>query len=37
MALARRLETSGLGFVVAALPFVPTIPGTDIYTDQLWP
>ncbi len=37
VALARRLETSGLGFVVAALPFVPTIPGTDIYTDQLWP
>jgi hypothetical protein len=22
--------------VVAALPFIPTIPGTDTYTDQLW-
>jgi hypothetical protein len=32
----RRLEASGLGTVVAALPFIPTIPGTDIYTDQLW-
>jgi hypothetical protein len=32
----RRLESSGLGSVVAALPFVPTIPGTDTYTDQLW-
>jgi hypothetical protein len=33
----RRLEESGLGRVVAALPFIPTIPGTDTYTDQLWP
>jgi hypothetical protein len=32
----RRLEASGLGTVVAALPFIPTIPGTDTYTDQLW-
>jgi hypothetical protein len=32
----RRLEESGLGTVVAALPFVPTIPGTDTYTDKLW-
>src|ERR1039458_3358652 len=32
----RRLEESGLGRVVAALPFIPTIPGTDIYTDKLW-
>ncbi len=31
-----RLEESGLGRVVAALPFIPTIPGTDTYTDQLW-
>jgi hypothetical protein len=22
--------------VVAALPFIPTIPGTDTYTDKLW-
>ncbi len=32
----RRLAASGLGQVVAALPFKPTIPGTDTYTDQLW-
>jgi hypothetical protein len=22
--------------MVAALPFIPTIPGTDTYTDALW-
>jgi hypothetical protein len=32
----RRLEEAGMGTVVAALPFIPTIPGTDTYTDQLW-
>jgi hypothetical protein len=32
----RILEASGKGTVVAALPFVPTIPGTDNYTDRLW-
>jgi hypothetical protein len=32
-----RLQASGLGTVVAALPFIPTIPGTDTYTDKLWP
>jgi hypothetical protein len=26
----------GKGTVVAALPFIPTIPGTDTYTDKLW-
>ncbi len=30
------LEKSGKGRVVAALPFIPTIPGTDTYTDMLW-
>jgi hypothetical protein len=30
------LARSGLASVVTALPFVPTIPGTDTYTDQLW-
>jgi hypothetical protein len=30
------LEGSGRARVVAALPFIPTIPGTDTYTDQLW-
>ncbi len=32
----RRLEQAGKGTVVAALPFIPTIPGTDTYTDKLW-
>jgi hypothetical protein len=32
----RRVAESGLGTVVAALPFIPTIPGTDTYTDKLW-
>jgi hypothetical protein len=32
----RRLEGSGKGTVVAALPFIPTIAGTDTYTDKLW-
>jgi hypothetical protein len=31
------LEKSGKGTVVAALPFISTIPGTDTYTDMLWP
>ena len=26
----------GKGTVIAALPFIPTIPGTDTYTDKLW-
>ena len=30
------LEASGRGSVVAALPFIPTLPGTDKYTDELW-
>jgi len=30
------IESSGRGRVVAALPFIPTIPGTDTYTDALW-
>jgi hypothetical protein len=32
----RALETSGLGSMIGALGFLPTIPGTDTYTDQLW-
>jgi hypothetical protein len=32
----RRLEAAGKGAVVAALPFIPTIVGTDTYTDKLW-
>jgi hypothetical protein len=32
----QRLEAAGMGTVIAALPFIPTIPGTDTYTDKLW-
>ena len=31
----KQVEQSGRGRVVWASPFIPTIPGTDIYTDQL--
>lgn len=34
--LAARIEESGLATVRLAAPFVPTIPGTDTYCDQLW-
>lgn len=30
------LESSGKGRVIASLGFIPTIPGTDTYTDELW-
>ncbi len=33
----KTLEADGRGRVVAALAFVPTVPGTDTYTDRLWP
>ena len=33
---AKALEVSGLGSVVYASPFVPTVPGTDTYLDDLW-
>ena len=29
-------DGSGLGRILWASPFLPTLPGTDIYTDQLW-
>jgi hypothetical protein len=31
-----RIESAGLATVLAAVPFIPTIPGTDTYTDELW-
>jgi hypothetical protein len=31
-----RLRSDGLGDVLWAAPFIPTVPGTDIYADQLW-
>jgi len=33
--LAKAIEASGIGTVAFASPFIPTIPGTDTYTDQL--
>ncbi len=35
-AAAERLRADGIGEVLWTAPFVPTIPGTDTYTDQLW-
>lgn len=34
--LGEAIDASGLGRVVFAAPFVPTVPGTDRYTDELW-
>ena len=31
-----RVAESGLGRVSFAAPFIPTIPGSDRYTDELW-
>jgi hypothetical protein len=33
---AARVDESGLATVRLAAAFVPTVPGTDTYTDQLW-
>jgi hypothetical protein len=33
---AAQLERDGIGRILWTAPFVPTIPGTDTYTDQLW-
>ena len=33
---AARVDESGLATVRLVAPFIPTIPGTDTYTDQLW-
>ena len=35
-ALADTVAASGQGAVSYASPFLPTIVGTDTYTDQLW-
>jgi hypothetical protein len=35
-AFRKSVEADGRASVVAALPFVPTVPGTDTFTDQLW-
>jgi len=34
--LADRIHVGGHGHVSYAAPFIPTLPGTDTYTDQLW-
>ena len=33
---AAEVEASGLGRITWAAPFIPTIVGTDTYTDELW-
>ena len=33
---AKAFDASGLGQIVFASPWKPTLPGTDTYTDQLW-
>lgn len=35
-AAAEAINSSGLATVRLVAPFIPTIPGTDTYTDQLW-
>ncbi len=35
-AAAETLEREGMGEMLWTAPFIPTIPGTDTYTDQLW-
>ena len=35
-AFSEKLKASGRAEMVAALPFIPTLPGTDRYTDELW-
>jgi hypothetical protein len=34
--LGKELEGSGVGRVLFASPFLPTVPGTDRYTEELW-
>jgi hypothetical protein len=36
MERAKAVEREGVGRLVWSSPFIPTIPGTDTYTDQLW-
>lgn len=35
-ATSARMADGGIGEVLWSAPFIPTIPGTDTYTDQLW-
>jgi len=34
--LCTRVEDAGLGRLLLSAPFIPTVPGTDRYTDELW-
>jgi len=34
--LGERISDAGIGQIRFASPWIPTIPGTDTYTDQLW-
>jgi hypothetical protein len=34
--LVSRIEGEGLGRLLLSAPFIPTIPGTDRYADELW-
>jgi hypothetical protein len=34
--LEQTVKEGGRARVVWASPFIPTVPGTDTYTDQLW-
>ncbi len=34
--LSERVAAAGLGRLLFSAPFIPTIPGTDRYADQLW-
>ena len=33
---AEQLERDGVGRILWTAPFIPTIPGTDTYTAELW-
>jgi hypothetical protein len=33
---AARLRADGVGEMIWTAPFIPTVPGTDTFTDQLW-
>jgi hypothetical protein len=35
-AAADAIESDGVGEMLWTAPFIPTIPGTDTYSDQLW-
>lgn len=36
LSAALQLEKDGVGAMLWTAPFIPTIPGTDTYTDELW-